>query len=81
MMIDLCTLILLGVILQKGAELVLMQLQIPQKTPALQIDYFWPYLILPIGFGLMVIRQLQVIGRSFKETTISEALIGANASA
>lgn len=76
MMIDLCTLILLAVLLNKGFEHVSMQHRMPQKTPALQINYFWPYLILPIGFGLMAIRQLQVLGRLFKELSIAEALIG-----
>lgn len=75
MMVDLCTLILLAVLLNKGFGHVAMQFQMPQK-PALQINYFWPYLILPIGFGLMAIRQLQALGRLFKELSAVEALTG-----
>lgn len=77
MIIDLCTLILVAVLLNKGFEHVWMQHQMPQKTPALQINYFWPYLILPIGFGLMAIRQLQVLVRLFKEASVMEAMVGA----
>ena len=43
----------------KGFEHVRMQIEIPQTTAALQIPYFIPYLILPVGFGLMVLRALE----------------------
>ena len=54
--VDLCLLILSGF---KGFEHVRMQIEIPQTTAALQIPYFIPYLILPVGFGLMVLRALE----------------------
>ena len=56
---DLCLLILSGFMLFKGFEHVRMQIEIPQTTAALQIPYFIPYLILPVGFGLMVLRALE----------------------
>ena len=57
--VDLCLLILSGFMLFKGFEHVRMQIEIPQTTAALQIPYFIPYLILPVGFGLMVLRALE----------------------
>ena len=47
--VDLCLLILSGFMLFKGFEHVRMQIEIPQTTAALQIPYFIPYLILPVG--------------------------------
>ncbi len=52
-------LILVGLLAYMGAEHVTMQIVMPQTTPALQIKYFIPYLILPLGFGLMGLRTLQ----------------------
>ncbi|WP_341667218.1 TRAP transporter large permease [Alcaligenes sp. SDU_A2] len=59
--IDLLSLLLTGLLCFMGAEHIQMQLQFPQTTPALQISYAIPYLILPIGFGLMALRCVQDI--------------------
>lgn len=49
------------IFLVKGVGHISMQLQFPQTTPALQINYVFPYLILPIGFGLITLRLLQCV--------------------
>lgn len=42
-----------------GTNQVQMLIRLPQIAQALQIPYFIPYLILPIGFGLIVLRLVQ----------------------
>ncbi|WP_018124705.1 TRAP transporter large permease subunit [Desulfovibrio oxyclinae] len=56
---NLCFLLLGAVVLVMGTDLVQFQMRYPQIAPALQIPYYIPYLILPIGFGLMCIRLVQ----------------------
>ncbi|MTI81617.1 MAG: TRAP transporter large permease subunit [Firmicutes bacterium] len=74
--VDLLFLTLSGVIFFMGIEHIKMQLQMPQMTPGLQIPFFIPYLILPIGFGLMAIRVIQDLVRQVKITGAVDALIG-----
>jgi len=52
-------LILLGIISFYGIELVVFQ--IPQKSPALLISMFWPYLSVPVGTLLMMIQGLSLL--------------------
>lgn len=59
--VDLCLIILSGFMAMKGFDHVRMQIAIPQTTAALQIPYFIPYAILPLGFGLMTLRALEDI--------------------
>lgn len=56
---NLCFLVLGVVVVVMGTDLVRFQIQYPQIAPALQIPYYLPYMILPIGFGLMCIRLVQ----------------------
>ncbi|GAA3703001.1 TRAP transporter large permease subunit [Oceanisphaera sediminis] len=48
----------------------------PQVTPALQIGYYIPYLILPIGFGLMSVRTLQTLWQQSRKMTLSDVVLG-----
>ena len=52
-----------------------MQLRFPQYTPANGMSYFWPYLVLPIGFGLMALRLLQNLIRQVRITGFRDSLI------
>ena len=73
--VDLCLLILSGFMLFKGFEHVRMQIEIPQTTAALQIPYFIPYLILPVGFGLMVLRALEDICAQISRIRATDTLL------
>ncbi len=73
--VDLCLLILSGFMLFKGFEHVRMQIEIPQTTAALQIPYFIPYLILPVGFGLMVFRALEDICAQISRIRATDTLL------
>ena len=73
--VDLCLLILSGFMLFKGFEHVRMQIEIPQTTAALQIPYFIPYLILPVGFGLMVFRELEDICAQISRIRATDTLL------
>ncbi len=64
---SLCFLILGVVIVVMGTDLIRMQMRFPQIAPALQIPYYIPYLILPIGFSLMVLRLVQDIYKEARE--------------
>ena len=74
--IDLLLLFFTFVILYKGIEFVNMQMQFPQVTAALHLPYYVPYLILPLGFGLMLIRTCESLYRQFKLTGLKDFCIG-----
>jgi C4-dicarboxylate transporter DctQ subunit len=57
-------LVLLSVISYYGIELVIFQ--IPQKSPALLISMFWPYLSVPVGTLLMIIQCISLIIEDWK---------------
>jgi hypothetical protein len=38
---------------------------IPQKSAALRLSFFWPYMAIPFGAGLMIIQLLLVVARDF----------------
>jgi C4-dicarboxylate transporter DctM subunit len=58
-MVNIAFLALSTVILYTSFGYLEMQLKFAQYTPALRIPYYVPYIILPLGFGLMVLRLLQ----------------------
>jgi C4-dicarboxylate transporter DctM subunit len=58
-MVDIAFLALSSVILYTSFGYLGMQLEYAQYTAALRIPYYIPYIILPLGFGLMVLRLLQ----------------------
>lgn len=74
--VDSCCLVLTVVIGYMGFDHVSMQLEMPQTTPALHISYFIPYLILPLGFGLMTLRLLQDIWVEMRRTPTQDIVIG-----
>lgn len=76
LVIDCCTLILVFLFAFMGLDYVKMQLAMPQTTPAMQIGYYIPYLILPIGFGLMTLRTLQSLWRQSRGMGAVDVCIG-----
>lgn len=74
--IDSCTLILVSLFAVMGLEYVQMQLDMPQITPALQIGYYLPYMILPIGFGLMTVRTLQSLWYQGRGMRLTDLVLG-----
>ncbi|WP_417604418.1 TRAP transporter large permease subunit [Oceanimonas baumannii] len=74
--IDSCTLILVSLFAVMGLEYVQMQLAMPQITPALQIGYYLPYMILPIGFGLMTVRTLQSLWYQGRGMRLTDLVLG-----
>ncbi|RYD05908.1 hypothetical protein N752_06600 [Desulforamulus aquiferis] len=60
----------------KGLDHIEMMLNLPQTTPALQIPYFIPYLILPIGFGLISLRVIQDLYKQVKECGLKDTAFG-----
>jgi len=72
---DLCYLVLGLVVLIMGTDLVSFQIQFPQIAPALQIPYYLPYMILPIGFGLMSVRLIQDIWKEVQTAGIKSFVI------
>lgn len=74
--VDLCSLVLVALFCYMGANHVSMQITTPQTTPALQLSYFIPYLILPIGFGLMSVRVLQDLWWQTRQMPWHDTLAG-----
>ncbi len=75
--VDLCFLTLSLVVCFMGSDHLLMMFNFPQTTPAMQIPFFVPYLILPIGFGLMAIRNIQDLIAQIKVCGLKDSLLGA----
>ena len=75
--VDLCFLTLTAVVTIMGSDHLAMMAEFPQTTPALQMPYFYPYLILPFGFGLMSLRILQDMYKQCKVCGLRDSLIGA----
>jgi C4-dicarboxylate transporter DctM subunit len=75
--VDLCFLTLVGVVVVLGFNNLQMLKEYPQVAPGTGMSYFLPYLILPVGFGLMGIRLLQDLFKQVKECGIVDSLIGA----
>jgi len=62
-MVDTFFLILTLTICWTGWSQIERLLEFPQHTTALGIPYIIPYMVLPVGFGLMSLRLLQGLGR------------------
>ena len=73
---DLCMLILAGLFCYMGFGHVRMQIAMPQVTPAMGIKYFIPYLILPVGFGLMAIRAIQDLWTQVRSMPAKDTAFG-----
>ena len=67
---------LTGVIAWYGWGQIERLLQFPQYTTAVRIPYLVPYLILPLGFGLMCLRLLESIYKQIKLCGPLDSLYG-----
>lgn len=77
LMMDMCILVLAALLCSMGYDHVRMQIEMPQTTPAMGIKYFIPYLILPIGFGLMSLRTVQDMWRQSRQMPLRDMAISA----
>ena len=73
--VHICFLVLTVMIAVTGWSQIERLLTFPQYTPAMRIPFLIPYLILPIGFGLMSIRLIQDICRQIKICGTKDSLI------
>ncbi len=74
--VDLAFFALAATIFNTSIEYLQKQYQFKQLTAAMQIPYYIPYFILPLSFGLMMIRLLQDFYRQFKESGFVDMIIG-----
>ncbi len=74
--VDIAFIILATAIFVTSLDYLELQFKRKQLTAALGIPYYIPYAILPIGFGLMIIRLVQDIVRQIKESGMVDTLIG-----
>lgn len=75
MVVDLCFLALVAVIFYMGVDNLKMLKLYPQLAPGTGMSYFWPYLVLPVAFGLMGLRLFQDMFKQFKECGFVDTLI------
>lgn len=74
--VDLCFMALVSVIFYMGVDNLKMLKLYPQLAPGTGMSYFWPYLVLPVAFGLMSLRLVQDLFKQAKECGIVDTLIG-----
>ena len=74
---NLCFIVLGVVVAIMGMDLISMQMRSPQIAPALQIPYYIPYMILPVGFSLMVLRLVQDTIKEIKNSSVMHAVAAA----
>lgn len=74
--VDLAFICMSSVILYTSIGYLNMQLEFKMTTPALRIPFYIPYFILPLGFGLMMIRLVQDLVKQVKESGIKYTFIG-----
>ena len=79
--VDLCFLALTLTLCITGWSQIERLLKYPQHTTALGIPYIIPYLVLPLGFGLMSFRLLQDIYAQIRECGFKDSLIAVAATA
>lgn len=73
---DILFLILSGAIFYYGIKHVMLLLTFPQITAVLRLSYHFVYLILPIGFGLILLRLGQDLLREYRVFGIKPIFIG-----
>ena len=73
--VHICFLVLTVMIAVTGWSQIERLLTFPQYTPAMRIPFLIPYLILPVGFGLMSLRLIQDIYRQSKLCGVKDSLI------
>lgn len=69
---DLAFIVMAGSIFYTSLGYIQMQWEFEQETAALRIPYYIPYAILPLGFGLMVIRLIQDISVELKTSSYAD---------
>ncbi len=69
---DLAFIVMAGSIFYTSLGYIHMQWEFEQETAALRIPYYIPYAILPLGFGLMVIRLIQDISVELKTSSYAD---------
>lgn len=74
--VDFAFLTMTGVVLIMGIDHLMMMQKFPQTTPALMIPFSIPYLILPLGFGLMSLRIVQDLYARVQDCGWRDSLIG-----
>lgn len=74
--IDTLLLVVTGVLFICGYEHVCHLMRFPSATAAMKLPYWMAYLVLPIGFGLCVLRLVQDYIRQFKECGLKYTIIG-----
>jgi C4-dicarboxylate transporter DctM subunit len=74
--VDVCFLTLAATVLWQSLDLIKMQLTYPQTSPALQLPYYIPYLVLPVSFGLMAVRLLQDLAGQVRICGAADTVIG-----
>lgn len=72
---DLAFIVMAGSIFYTSLGYIHMQWEFEQETAALRIPYYIPYAILPLGFGLMVIRLIQDIWAELKTSSFRDLFI------
>lgn len=73
--IDIFFLFFCGVVFLKGVDLINMQMERVQLTPALRIPYYIPYMILPLGFGIMIVRLCVDLYKTVRAIQIKDTLL------
>ena len=58
-----------------GADQIIQLFKYPQTTSALRIPYYIPYLIIPVAFGLMVLRLIQDLVAEMKLAGFADSCI------
>ncbi len=74
--VDVCFLALVSIVFWMGLDNLKMLKLYPQLAPGTGMPYMIPYLILPVGFGLMGLRLFQDLAKQVRQCGILDSLIG-----
>ena len=74
--VNICFLALVAVVFSMGLNHLWLMKSYPQIAPGTGMSYLIPYLILPVGFGLMGLRLLQDLYLQAKKCGVIDTLIG-----
>lgn len=77
LLVDILTAVLAAVLYYEGTGMISQQMVYPTYTAGLKIPYLIPYLILPIGFGLTLIRVIQSFIRHMRESGLIPLAVAA----
>jgi C4-dicarboxylate transporter DctM subunit len=74
--VDVCFLALVSIVFWMGLDNLKMLKLYPQLAPGTGMPYMIPYIILPVGFGLMGLRLLQDLTKQVRQCGLVDSLIG-----